>query len=287
VREWFFEVAIEGTKEDELRNSWQKIGMMLMTSSTQLRAVLLCATLAVTPKLFAQESAGSERVETENLGRRLSFGLRVRAVPVGLLGDDTLERSQTTPARSWTFTTTSRSPRMGLGPVVEFRLTRRLSVRTELLFHRFRYDKVTEMYQGTDNPDTTTDERTKTTTTERTKANYWDIPVLLCMRGIRQTGLLSKLYLSGGYTLRSVSHVRTGTETAFPDDTNDYHERPAMPESRNLSGATAGAGFRFVDALNIKVTPEIRYTRWLGATFSSEALRSGRGQIEAGIGLTF
>lgn len=258
-----------------------------MTTSTYFLAALLCATFAVTPGLFGQVSAGSENPETENVEGRLSFGFRVRAVPVGLLSDDKLERSETTPARSWIFTTTSQSPRMGLGPVVEFRLTPHLSVRTEFLFHRFRYDKVTEMFQGTDNPDTETDERTKTTTTERTKANYWDIPVLLDVHGIRRTGLLSKLHVSGGYTLRSVSHVRTGTETVFPDASDDYHERPAIPESRNLSGVIAGVGFRFADAFNIKVTPEIRCTRWFGSTFVSDALRSGAGQIEAGVGITF
>jgi hypothetical protein len=53
-----------------------------------------------------------------------------------------------------------------------------------------------------------------------------------------------------------------------------------------LIGATVGVGFRFVDEFNIKVTPEIRYTRWNGMTFAQDSTRSPRNQLEVGIGFS-
>jgi hypothetical protein len=53
-----------------------------------------------------------------------------------------------------------------------------------------------------------------------------------------------------------------------------------------LVGATVGVGFRFVDEFNIKVTPEVRFTRWNGATFNQDSTRSPRNQLEVGIGFS-
>jgi hypothetical protein len=44
---------------------------------------------------------------------------------------------------------------------------------------------------------------------------------------------------------------------------------------------------RFVDDFGIKLSPELRYTRWLGATFDSNSTRSRRDEIAVGIALTF
>jgi hypothetical protein len=44
---------------------------------------------------------------------------------------------------------------------------------------------------------------------------------------------------------------------------------------------------RFVDDFGVKLTPELRYTRWLGATFNSDSTRSRRDEIVIGIALTF
>ena len=59
-----------------------------------------------------------------------------------------------------------------------------------------------------------------------------------------------------------------------------------MLAKRLLIGATVGAGFRFIDEFNIKVTPEIRYTRWNGTTFNQDSTRSPRNQLEVGIGFS-
>jgi len=262
-----------------------------MGRAQHLLTTLLCAACAAPALgLQGQSASSTQSIESEETpadSRRFFVGFRVRALPLGVLGYSKLERSATTSATSWTFTTTPKSPHLGVGPALEFNLSERLTLRTELLFHRLSYEKVTEIFQGTDNPNTSTDERKKTTLTERTKASLWDVPVMLRYQGVRPSGILSKLYLSGGLAIRSAANIRTGTETVFSDSSTDYNEIPAPHSKRNLLGGVVGAGFRFVDEFNIKVTPEVRYTFWSGFTFASESTRTSRGQLEVGIALTF
>ncbi len=123
------------------------------------------------------------------------------------------------------------------------------------------------------------------TATESTKARLFDLPVLL-HRNVRSSGLLSHLYLSGGVTARNVSSVRTVTNITNADATKANNQIQAPVNKRTLIGATVGAGFRFVDEFNIKVTPEVRYTRWNGATFNQDSTQSPRNQLEVGIGFS-
>ena len=44
---------------------------------------------------------------------------------------------------------------------------------------------------------------------------------------------------------------------------------------------------RFVDDFGVKLTPELRYTRWRGATFDSDSTRMRRDELVIGIALTF
>jgi hypothetical protein len=155
----------------------------------------------------------------------------------------------------------------------------------EVIFNRLRYDKVTNEYWGTDDPTTANDERSHYTATENTKARLFDVPVLL-HRNVRATGFLSHMYLSGGVTVRNVSSVRTVNNITNADGTLANNQNRAAVDRQNLIGATIGAGFRFVDEFNIKVTPEVRFTRWNGATFNQDSTVSPRNQLEIGIGFS-
>lgn len=211
--------------------------------------------------------------------RRWSFGLRVRGLVQDAIGSNTTENRLTNPELANTFTTTSKSAHVGLGPSFEFQLTPKLTLNTELLYLRVRYQQVTDTFVGT--------ERRKTTYTENTKASYWDLPVLLRRQGFSDEGWRGKLYVAGGGTLRQVRNIRTGNEFAYYAGNSGYDELATRPSRRNTVGATAAAGFRLVDDFGVKVTPEVRYTRWFGSTFSSGSTRSPRGQVEIGIGFTF
>jgi hypothetical protein len=126
-----------------------------------------------------------------------------------------------------------------------------------------------------------------TTTTEQTSARLWDIPVMLRYRGLGERGIRSKMYVSGGGAFSKVSHIRTNNDTTNPDGTTSSDTTPVEPSARNVAGLVAGVGLRLVDDFHIKVTPELRYTRWLGAIFDSDSTRMSKNQLAIGLGFTF
>ncbi|MCX6594501.1 MAG: outer membrane beta-barrel protein [Acidobacteria bacterium] len=234
---------------------------------------------APTPEVPARSTTATTATDTPPKVRRFAVGLRVRGLIEDAIGNRTKENALTSPVLANTFTTTSKSAHVGLGPSFEFQLTPKLVLNAELLYLRIRYQQVTEALEGT--------ERKKTTYTENTKASYWDLPVLVRRQGFGDDGWRAKLYVAGGGTLRQVRHIRTGNEYAYYAGNTGYDEQATRPSRRNLVGATAAAGFRLVDDFGVKITPEVRYTRWLGSTFSSGSTRSPRDQVEVGIGFTF
>ena len=222
--------------------------------------------------------------------RKLAIGLRVRTTPVRSFGimDNGQTMSTTTVSKTnydWNYNTTSHSFLLGGGLALEMPLSRRTVLTAEVLFNRLRYTKITDTYWGIDDPNTSADERSHTKTTEDTKARLFDLPVLL-HRNLRSSGWLSHLYLAGGATARLASTVRTTNNITNADATTANNQTTAQVAKRLLIGATVGAGFRFIDEFNIKVTPEIRYTRWNGMTFAQDSTRSPRNQLEVGIGFS-
>jgi hypothetical protein len=221
--------------------------------------------------------------------RKQSVGFRVRALPIGamsVLGDDGAMTTTFTPVYDWHFRTTSRSPALSVGPALEFALGRRVTLSAELLFHRLRYDKVTSIFAGADDPNTGHDERARTTLTERTKARLWDVPVMLHY-SLASAGRWSRFYVAGGAALRTVSKIRTTTETVNALAEKSTDTIASAPVNRNVYGAVIGVGFRFIDDFNVKSTPEVRFTRWSGRTFDLDTTRSPVNQLEIGIGFTF
>jgi hypothetical protein len=59
------------------------------------------------------------------------------------------------------------------------------------------------------------------------------------------------------------------------------------PHKNSILGVTAGAGGQLIDPVGVRVIPEVRYTRWFGATFDSLGLRSRRDQVEIVISIYF
>jgi hypothetical protein len=219
--------------------------------------------------------------------RRVAIGFYVRALPMRSLSvmDNGQVLATTTVSKvnyDWNYNTTSRSFPIGGGLAVDAPLSRRTLLTVEVLFNRLRYTKVTDTYWGTDDPTTSSDERSHKRTTEDTKARLFDLPVLL-HRNLRPSGFLSHFYVAGGPTVRLATTVRTTNNITNADATTANNQTPAQVSKRVLIGATAGVGLRFIDEFNIRVTPEVRYTRWNGATFSQDSTRSPRNQLEIGI----
>ena len=222
--------------------------------------------------------------------QKLAVGLRVRILPVrsfSVMDNGQFMKTTTVSKVNYdsNYNTVNHSFMLGGGLTLEGHISRRTLVTAELLFNRLRYDKITDLYSGVNDPTTAADERSHQTTTENTKARLFDLPLLL-QRNVRSTGFLSHVYLAGGATARLISTVHTTTNITFADATKGNNSSAAPVSKRLLVGGTVGVGFRFVDEFNIKVTPEVRYTRWNGSTFNQDSTRSPRNQLEIGIGFS-
>ena len=170
---------------------------------------------------------------------------------------------------------------------VEYVPNRTWAVSVEVIYDRLRYTKVTSISWGTDDPTTSNDERTHMFRNEDTRGMLWDVPVMVHYRGLRSSGLLSRMYVAAGAAGRTAMRISTSTTTTFPDTSTGTSKVVASPSKRNLLGGVVGIGFRIVDDFNINWTPEIRYTRWAGSTFGSDSTISPRNQLEVSLGFTF
>lgn len=243
------------------------------------RSIFCGILFAALPALYGQASSSSAPVpETEGTGwRRLSFGGRVNGDPFNILSNKSVNLTPSTTVTE-AISTANNYQKISYGPSLEFRITHKFAVNGELLYHRLNYtqtNQITDTVNG------------NTGITENTRASLWDIPVMLRYRGLSESGFLSKFYFAGGGALRRVGHISTSTATNLPGGTTTTSSVATVPSRRDLPGAVVGVGLRLVDDFNIKLSPELRYTRWMGATFDSNSTRSNRNQLEVGIALTF
>jgi hypothetical protein len=223
--------------------------------------------------------------------RKWSIGIRVRTLPVKSFSSMDNGRTLATATVSrvnydFNYHTTAKSFPIGGGLAIEGLLTPRTLLTVDAVFTRLKYQKVTDTYNGTDDPTTSNDERSHKNVTEDTQARLYDLPVLL-HRNLTASGFLSHVYLAAGATARLASDVRTTTNITNADATTANSTTPAAVNKRLVVGGTVGVGLRFVDEFNIKVTPEVRYTRWNGATFAQDSTRSPRNQLEMNLAFIF
>lgn len=140
--------------------------------------------------------------------------------------------------------------RWTLGGVAELDLPAGLGLELDLLFRRTGYSvEATEPALG---PGST--------------GSSWEFPLLL---KYRFPGIMARPYLSGGLSFRHIADI---------------------PNLRNSGarGVVLGAGLR-INAVLVRVSPELRYTRWNSEAFQSAGglLGSSRNQLEVLVGLTF
>ena len=270
---------------------------MKRSTGGQCAAALLCAFIPlIAPALSGQTppppaaSKADEAAESASKPKRAALGLRMRTMPLRSYSVMADSHSMNTTYIGKTpydvsFDTTSSSPFWGGGVALELVAGRRTFFTAEFLFDQLRYAKAANTYWGVDNPETATDERSHTGVNETTTARLWDLPLMLHYR-VGSSGILSHLYVAGGATAREITNIRTTNNLTDTGGNVTTNQNRALPSKRSLLGAVVGIGFRFVDDFNFKVTPEIRYTRWAGATFDSDSTQSPRNQLEVGIGIT-
>lgn len=80
-------------------------------------------------------------------------------------------------------------------------------------------------------------------------------------------GTLARMYVDGGFVFRRIGDI------------------PQLLHA-NSKGYVAGLGIRY-DLKVLKISPELRYTRWDNEPFQLPSLKSARNQTEFLIGITF
>jgi hypothetical protein len=240
----------------------------------------ICACLFAACTLFAQD-------DSTPAIHRPSIGVRLEYYPLRLYKIDTVYASTTQPIADYTYTASTSKSKFAVSPTIEYRLGKRTSLGAEFHYYNAQYSQKTVVQSGAIDPNSPVDDRKKTTITNTTKADYWDVPLLLHYYGLASHGFFTHGYLSGGVQYRHVGTIHTGNEFSNADGTTNYNEIPADPNHRNQIGFVAGVGLRFVDDFKIKVAPEIRYVRWVGSTFQGPAYRAVENQVEAGLGISF
>ncbi len=226
--------------------------------------------------------------DTEPAVRRPSVGIRAEYFANRLFGTSTIiGATSTNPVTTSTYFGTSHAARLELAPSVEYRLTNHLTVGLELHYHPANFQQTTDYVTGLRDPNSSTDDRKNNHVVETTNVNYWEFPLVARYYGFRSSGKFRKVYVLGGGELRHLGRIRTGTSFSFANGDTDYNESPASPQRHNQAGAVAGIGYRVVDALRIKLTPEVRYVRWQGYTFQGPSYSSRQNQFEVSIGLSY
>lgn len=164
--------------------------------------------------------------------------------------------------------------RIVIGPTVEIRLPFGFGIEADALYRRYEYNYTA----GTTLPVTGDLASAKTT------AGSWEFPILVKVRG----GLpLLKPFGVGGLSFRTLSGVKQ-TLSCFGG--NCGRSFSDVAHDKNI-GLVLGAGLQ-INALVLKISPEIRYTRWGFAHFDAtgsfgSALKSNLNQADVLIGITF
>lgn len=220
--------------------------------------------------------------------RRLWFGGVVSYSPLTSMHGGTQEPSSTT-----TLQANSGSRPIGVGFTFHAALFGKFSLDVNAIHRRADYNLSTAVVGAT-----TTTSTTKTTVTnityERSDMTYWDLPLLLEFQPEH------RWYYEGGTALRYLSDIQSwrfqrsssavttissGSVSTTNTDTC-CNETPASA-TKNVVGLVAEAGVHFREAFGLKVTPEVRYTRWLSNNIASGPAQSARNQIEILLGIAF
>jgi hypothetical protein len=160
-----------------------------------------------------------------------------------------------------------------VGPTVELRLPFGLGVEFDALYRKLNYEGTGTLLD--------------VLTNNKTTGNAWEFPLLL---KYRLPGTLLRPYIDAGVawdTLTGVKQsivrtIRSGQITTLITDD------PAELQNKTTRGFVIGGGVE-VHILFLRISPEIRYTRWESQHFADPAglLQSNRNQAEFLLGFTF
>jgi hypothetical protein len=196
----------------------------------------------------------------------VTFGIKAGAPLDGLL-----DATQFPPGNQGATSTTN--PYI-IGPTVELRLPRNLSLEVDALFRHYRYQWYVYLIGSG----------------AHTIAigNAWEFPILV---KYKLPGRFLKPYIDGGAAfdrvegLSAIINSYTATESGSTTMTTQTSS-PSELEHRTSAGVVIGGGID-IHMLFLHVSPEIRYTRWSLQHFGADFVNSSQNQVEFLLGVTF
>ena len=186
---------------------------------------------------------------------------------VGLPLNDFIDTVQ-----SGSFKASSYTNRYILGVTAQLNLPLGLAIEGDALYRHFNYQSASTLVDAV--------------TSAYATSNAWEFPLLL---KYRFPSHIVRPYVDGGVawdTIQGLSETITATLAPSHTTTTTVSNPPELAHSTTM-GVVFGVGLE-VKALIIKISPEIRYTRWTNQHFTlANALNSNQNQAEFLVGITF
>lgn len=172
------------------------------------------------------------------------------------------------------FTASAYTNRYIIGPTAELRLPFGLGVEFDVLYRRFGYSS-SGLLGGI----------TSTITNKTTTGSAWEFPLLA---KYRFQGKLVRPFVSAGIAWDKLSGLTQDVHTIVAGVTNSSSGTPTELHNDTTRGFVMGGGVE-VKALVIRISPEVRYTRWGSAHFVDPIglISSKQNQAEFLVGITF
>jgi opacity protein-like surface antigen len=189
------------------------------------------------------------------------------------LGVQTLDSFHTVPGFN------ADDSRLVAGGLADVRINDYFGAEFNILYRRFRFDALVPAASVAD------------TVLSTTRAHALDFPLLFKWRPLGHPDVAP--FVSSGLALRYINGNEKLTYFTGRDREQDFSDSLAQESSFNAGWVLAG-GADFNRSGGVRITPELRYTRWgrenfraLSATVPAEVFRSRKNQFEVLIGITF
>ena len=253
----------------------------MLRSLTVFLGLTFAAWAQTTPPASTTSQQDTEPADRGRSGwRRISPGFRVQGFVFEPFVSNPYQLATTSPTTLTQSFTSPVTSRVGIGFSLEVQVTSKFAVAAEFLRSRAGYTRDTDFYTGVDISTTAEDDRKLTSSTETTKYVRWDAPLMLRYIGLTEEGAFSHVYIGGGAIYRTVSNITTKTDITDPVGNTTSNTDAAHPTKRGTWGGVVGFGVRFIDDFGFKLTPEVRYIRWmdrkLGRSLHALAWRRSR-----------
>jgi hypothetical protein len=175
------------------------------------------------------------------------------------------------------YDTSPSGPRIAGGGMIQYAFAERFAAAAQILLRRAKFETNGTFTSGT-----------LASSQDFSAADFLETPFTLRRFSRPHAEQGARWFLEGGVALRFARNIRSSlltTDTASKTVCCD--ERPIKATQSPAAGVTFGAGYQLSDDFGLRLTPQIRYTRWLQSVFNQQSIRSRSDQIEAGLSITF